>query len=162
MSKKKILVSACILGEQVRYNREILTDCPSILKQWEQAGRVIPVCPEILGGLPVPRSPAEIQGGGGEDVLAGNAKVVDINGQDVTLAFLMGAMETLRLAKENGIEYAILKARSPSCGNNVIYSGSFTGRLIEGQGVAAALCKQSGIQVFNEKEIDQIASLMDS
>jgi uncharacterized protein YbbK (DUF523 family) len=162
MRLKKILVSACLLGEPVRYDSDILPGCPLILKEWEQEGRVIPVCPEILGGLPVPRSPAEIQGGGGEDVLAGNAKVIDINGQDVTDAFLAGARETLRLAKENDIKYAILKARSPSCGNKVIYNGNFTGRLIEGQGVAAAVCKQSGIQVFNEKEIDQITSLMDS
>ena len=161
MSKRKILVSACLLGELVRYNSEILPDCPSILKEWEQAGRVIPVCPEILGGLSVPRAPAEIQGGEGKDVLAGNARVMNINGQEVTQAFLSGAREALQLAEENGIAYALLKACSPSCGNKIIYDGSFTGSLIEGQGVTAALIKQSGIQVFNEKEIDKIASLID-
>ena len=161
MSKRKILVSACLLGELVRYNSEILPDCPSILKEWEQAGRVIPVCPEILGGLSVPRAPAEIQGGEGKDVLAGNARVMNINGQEVTQAFLSGAREALQLAEENGIAYALLKACSPSCGNKIIYDGSFTGSLFEGQGVTAALIEQSGIQVFNEKEIDKIASLID-
>ena len=161
MSRKKILVSACLLGEMVRYNSEILPDCPSILKDWEQAGWVIPICPEITGGLPVPRAPAEIQGGEGSDVLAGNAKVVNINGQDVTHAFLTGAREALRLAEENGVEYAILKARSPSCGNIMIYDGSYTGGLTEGQGVSAALLAQSGIQIVNEEEIATVVHLMD-
>ena len=161
MSKKKILVSACLLGELVRYNSEILPDCPSILKEWEQARRVIPVCPEILGGLPVPRAPAEIQSGSGKDVLAGNASVMNINGQDVTQAFCSGAREALRLAEENDVAYAILKARSPSCGNKRIYDGSFSGTIIEGQGVTAALLEQSGIQVFKENDIEKVASLMD-
>ena len=158
---KKILVSACLLGELVRYNREILPDCPSILKEWEQAGRLISVCPEILGGLTVPRSPAEIQGGNGKDVLVGKARVMNINGQDVTQSFLAGAREALRLAEENGIEYAILKARSPSCGNKAIYDGSFSGTIIEGQGVTAALLGQSGIQVLNEDDIEKIVSIFE-
>ncbi|MFN2235157.1 MAG: DUF523 domain-containing protein [Anaerolineales bacterium] len=162
MSKKKILVSACLLGELVRYNSEILPDCPSILKDWEREGRLILVCPEILGGLPVPRAPSEIQGGEGKDVVAGIAKVININGQNVTNAYLTGAREALRLAEENGVEYAILKAHSPSCGNQMIYDGSFTGSFTEGQGVTAALLVHSGIQVFNEKEIDQIALMIDA
>jgi uncharacterized protein YbbK (DUF523 family) len=160
MSKKRILVSACLLGELVRYNNEILPECPSILKEWEQEGRLIPVCPEILGGLPVPRDPAEIQDGEGKDVFAGIAKVININGQDVTQAFLTGARETLRLAEENDVAYAILKARSPSCSNRVIYDGSFSGGLIEGQGVTAALIERAGIHVFNEYEIDLVTRLM--
>ena len=161
MSRKKILVSACLLGESVRYNREILPDCPLILKEWAQEGRVIALCPEVLGGLPVPRAPAEIQDGDGKDVLAGNTRVMNINGQDVTQAFLSGAREALRLAEENGVAYAILKARSPSCGNKMVYDGSFTSSVIEGQGVTAALLEQSGIQIFDEDEIDQIACLID-
>ena len=161
MSRKKILVSACLLGELVRYNHKILPDCPSILKEWEQAGRLIAVCPEVLGGLPVPRAPAEIQGGNGNDVLAGKACVINIQGQDVTQAFLTGAREAMRLAEENGIEYAILKARSPSCGNKAIYDGSFSGRIIEGQGVTAALLEQSGIKVLNEGHIEKVASIFD-
>jgi uncharacterized protein YbbK (DUF523 family) len=160
MSRKKILVSACLLGEPVRYNGEILPDCPSILKEWELEGRLMPVCPEILGGLPVPRAPAEIRAGEGKDVAAGIAKVININGQDVTDAFLEGAREALRLAEENGVAYAILKARSPSCGNKMIYDGSFSGVLTKGQGVTAALLAQSGILVFNENDIEKVASLI--
>ena len=161
MRNKKILVSACLLGDLVRYNSEILPDCPSILKKWDQEGLVIPVCPEVIGGLSVPRAPAEIQGGEGKDVVAGIAKVININGQDVTDAFLTGARETLRLARESGAEYAVLKARSPSCGRKMIYDGSFSSRLIEGQGVTAALLEQSGIQVYNENDIEKVASLID-
>ena len=161
MSSKKILASACLLGELVRYNHEILPKCPLILKEWEQDGRVIAVCPEVIGGLPVPRAPAEIQGGDGKGVLAGKACVINIQGQDVTQAFLTGARETMRLAEENDIEYAILKARSPSCGKKAIYDGSFSGRLIEGQGVTAALLEQSGIQVLNEDDIEKVASIFD-
>ena len=95
MSRKKILASACLLGELVRYNREILPDCPLILKKWEQEGRLIAVCPEVLGGLPVPRAPAEIQGGNGNDVLAGKACVINIQGQDVSQALLTGAREAM-------------------------------------------------------------------
>lgn len=160
MNPKKILVSACLLGEKVRYDGEILPDCPSILKEWESQGWVIPVCPEVVGGLPVPRPPAEIQSGDGKDVVAGIAKVIDINGKDVTNAFLTGAREALRVAEENGVEYAILKARSPSCGSMVTYDGSFSSKIIEGQGVTAALIARMGIQVFNEDEIDQVSSLI--
>jgi uncharacterized protein YbbK (DUF523 family) len=158
MNRNKILVSACLLGENVRYNSKILPDCPSILKEWDQEGRLIPVCPEIIGGLSVPRAPAEIQSGDGKDVLSGNAKVKNIKGQDVTQAFLTGAREALRLAEESGVAYAILKANSPSCGNQMIYDGSFSGSLIEGQGVTAALLAQSGIQVFNENDIEKVTS----
>ena len=150
MSRKKILVSACLLGEKVRYDGEIFPDCPSILKEWEREGLVIPVCPEVAGGLSIPRPPAEILGGGGKDVVAGTAKVIDINGKDVTQEFLRGAREALRLAEENGVEYAILKAHSPSCGSKMTYDGSFSGKLIEGQGVTAALIERMGIQVFKE------------
>jgi len=160
MNRKKILVSACLLGEQVRYDGEILPNYPPILKEWEKLGSVIPVCPEVTGGLPIPRPPAEIQGGDGKDVVAGTSKVMDINGKDVTTEFLIGAREALRLAEENDVEYAILKALSPSCGGKMTYDGSFSGSLKEGQGVTAALLGKMGIQVYNEDEIDQVANLI--
>ena len=158
MNRKRILVSACLLGGRVRYDGEILPNCPPILKEWEKLGLVIPVCPEVAGRLPIPRPPAEIQIGEGKDVLAGTSKVMDINGKDVTTEFLIGAREALRLAEENGVEFAILKARSPSCGSKMTYDGSFSGNLKEGQGVTAALIGKLGIQVFNEDEIDQIVN----
>jgi uncharacterized protein YbbK (DUF523 family) len=158
---KKLLVSACLLGELVRYDGEILSICPPILKEWENRGLVIPVCPEVAGGLPTPRPPAEIQVGDGKDVVAGEAKVIDINGKDVTNAFLSGAKEALRLAEENDVKFAILKARSPSCGSKQTYDGSFSGSLKEGQGVTAALLEKMGIRVFNENEIEQVAELIE-
>ena len=160
MNRKKILVSACLLGEQVRWDNEILPNLSPILKEWEKQGLIISVCPEVAGGLPIPRPPAEIQNGDGKDVVDGTAKVVDINGKDVTNAFLKGAREALGLVEENGIEFAILKALSPSCGSKMTYDGSFSESLIQGQGVTAALLENKGIQVFNEDEIDQVATLI--
>ena len=157
---KKILVSACLLGEKVRYDGEIPPDRSPNLEEWDKLGLVIPVCPEVAGGLPIPRPAAEIQGGDGEDVLDGAATVSDINGQDVCKAFLTGAKVALRLADENGVRCAILKARSPSCGSKMINDGSFSGRLKEGRGVTAALLERMGIQVYNEEEIDQVVRLM--
>lgn len=160
MNRQKILVSACLLGEQVRYDSEILPNCPPILEEWAKLGLIIPVCPEVAAGLPIPRPPAEIQSGDGKDVVLGTAKVIDINGKDVTDAFLKGAKEALRLVEENGIEYAILKAWSPSCGSKVTYDGSFSDTLKKGQGVTAALLQSKGIQVYNEDEIDRVAELI--
>ncbi|MCK4471604.1 MAG: DUF523 domain-containing protein, partial [Anaerolineae bacterium] len=115
-------------------------------------GDVLPFCPEVAGGLPTPRPPAEIQGGDGGDVLEGRARVVNIEGKDVTAEFLAGARKALRVAQRWDIKEAILKARSPSCGVGPIYDGSFSGRLVEGDGVTAALLKREGIIVRNEDE----------
>jgi uncharacterized protein YbbK (DUF523 family) len=160
MKKKKILVSACLMEELVRYDGEILPNCPPILKEWEKQGFVIPVCPEVAAGMPTPRPPAECQSGDGKDVVAGKAKVVEINGKDVTNEFITGAKEALRLAQENDVVCAILKALSPSCGSKQTYDGSFSDVLIEGQGVTAAMLEKMGIRVFNENEIEQVAELI--
>ena len=162
MNKKKILVSACLMGELVRYDNEILPNLPPILKEWADLGLIISVCPEVAGGLPIPRPPAEIQSGDGKDVVLGDAKVVDINGKDVTNEYLKGAREALRLVEENGIEFVILKAWSPSCGSKLTYDGSFSETLKKGQGVTAALLTRSGIQVYNEDDIDRVANLVSS
>jgi uncharacterized protein YbbK (DUF523 family) len=161
MKQKKILVSACLMGELVRYDGEIHSNCPPILREWGKRGLVVPVCPEVAGGLPIPRPDAQIQSGDGKDVVAGKAKVIDINGKDVTDAFLTGAKEASRRAGENGVECAILKARSPSCGSKQIGDGSFSGVLIEGQGVTAALLEKTGIRVYNENEIDQVVKFLE-
>ncbi len=144
----------------MRYDSEIFSTISPVLAEWRRLGWIIPVCPEVAGGLPVPRPPAEIQGGDGKDVVDGTGQMIDINGKDVTHAFLTGAREALRLAEENGVEFAILKARSPSCGSKMTYDGSFSGKLKTGQGVTAALIESIGIQVFDEDEIDQAASLI--
>ena len=100
-----------------------------------------------MGGLPVPRSPAEIQNGNGADVLSGRARVVTLNGVDVTSEFLKGAHEALRIAKAVGAEEALLTEKSPSCGCGEIFDGSFSDKFIVGDGVTAALLKQNGIRV---------------
>ena len=145
-----LLVSACLVGIPCRYDGG---SCPnSQLQAWAVQGHILPLCPEVLGGLPTPRPPAEIRGGDGGDVLEGWARVMNTEGKDVTAEFLVGAKKALRIAQRWNIKEAILKARSPSCGVDRIHDGSFSGRLIEGDGVTAALLKREGIIVKNEEE----------
>jgi len=144
------LVSACLVGIPCRYDGGT---CPhDKLQALAAQGDVLPICPEVVGGLPTPRPPAEIQGGDGGDVLDGQAQVVNVEGQDVTTEFLAGAQMALRVARRWGIKKAILKARSPSCGVGQIYDGSFSGRLVEGDGVTAALLRREGVMVRSEEE----------
>lgn len=149
-----IIVSACLLGENCKYNGG--NNESKRLKDLLKDYRIIPVCPEILGGLSTPRKPNEIIGGMGEQVLAGLAIVSDKYGEDNTAMFVRGAEETLKTAKKFNVKYAILKEKSPSCGRNYIYNGTFTGELIEGMGVTAQLLEDNGIRVYNENNIEQI------
>ena len=139
-----LLVSACLLGVPCRYNgsskgipglRERLSGCA-----------LFPVCPEVLGGLPTPRPPAERVGD----------RVRTRDGRDVTEAYLRGARAALRVARENGCAVALLKERSPSCGCGLIYDGSFSGVLSPGSGVAAELLAQNGIRVIGESRLDAL------
>lgn len=123
---------------------------PCCKQLWDE-GKAILVCPENLGGLHIPRPPAEIVGGDGYDVLTRRAFVKDKLGTDVTEAFLKGAQEVSLLARQHGISMAILKERSPSCGGVKIYDGTFSGTVKPGVGVTAALLKQNGIKVFSEE-----------
>jgi uncharacterized protein YbbK (DUF523 family) len=143
------LVSACLLGEACRYNGSAAS-VPLPLNILE-AVEVIPICPECLGGLAIPRPPAEIVGGDGEDVLAGTAQIIDSEGRNRTEPFLLGAAKVLEMAEVHGVKGAILKARSPSCGQGKIYDGTFSNRLIDGDGVLTALLKKHGIQVWTEE-----------
>jgi len=146
-----LLVSACLVGIPCRYDGG---SCPhDQLQALAARGGVLPFCPEVGGGLPTPRPPAEIQGGDGGDVLEGQARVVNVEGKDVTAEFLAGAREALRIARRWGVQEAVLKARSPSCGVGQIYDGSFSGRLVEGDGVTTALLKREGIIVKSEEEM---------
>ncbi|MBR0425104.1 MAG: DUF523 domain-containing protein [Clostridia bacterium] len=131
-----ILVSACLAGFRCRYDAKIAID--ETVAEWVRRGEAIPVCPELLGGLPCPRVPCERRADG---------RVVASDGTDRTDAFTLGAEETLRIARLYGCERAVLKARSPSCGGNGIYDGTFTGTLTDGEGVTAALLRQNGIAV---------------
>lgn len=154
---QKILVSACLLGEAVRYDGAAHGPFAQ-LQAWQAEGRVLALCPEMAGGLPTPRPPAEILGGQGRAVLAGQQVVRDCHGRDVSAAFRAGAARALALVREQGIGMAVLKARSPSCGNRQTYSGEFSGRLVEGAGVTAAALQAAGVVVFNEYELEQAAA----
>lgn len=151
----KLLVSACLLGQKVRFDGADKDQGDKLLKQLIARDRVVAICPEVAGGLGVPRLPAEIQHGDGAMVLANRAKVLNAAGEEVTEAFVSGARQALALAQEQGIKVAILKARSPSCGNEQIYDGTFSKALRDGQGVTAALLERHGIKVFNEAQINE-------
>ena len=152
----KVLVSRCLLGHRVRYDGGASGPYAQ-LARWQAEGRVIALCPEVAGGLPTPRAPAEIPGGQGLDVLNGKAPVMTSEGEDVTAAFMDGAQQALALVNRHGIRIAILKANSPSCGNVQTYDGSFSGVKVECQGVTAALLAGAGVQVFSELQLDDAA-----
>ncbi|MFA7363110.1 MAG: DUF523 domain-containing protein [Aminobacteriaceae bacterium] len=140
----KILVSACLLGIACRYDgsgaqsREILSFMGSCF--------FIPVCPEIMGGLPTPRDPAEIYGG----------RVKTIRGIDVTDNYERGALQVLNLSLLYGCRRALLKERSPSCGAGMIYDGSFSGRLVPGEGITAGLLRRNGMKVIGESSVKEL------
>lgn len=142
----KLLVSACLLGVNCRYNAEPKALPDDLLSRLLERHTVVPVCPEQLGGLTTPREPSERQG----------ARVVMRSGRDVTAAYARGAQEALRLARQFGCTAAVLKERSPSCGHGEIYDGTFTGTRTAGDGVTAALLLENGIAVYSESEIDQL------
>ncbi|MBP1918785.1 DUF523 domain-containing protein [Youngiibacter multivorans] len=137
---EKIVVSACLLGEKVRYDGtgKSVEEIIALSGKYE----LIPVCPEVLGGLPIPRPKSEIRDG----------RVFSIDGRDVTLEFKSGAEKVLRLCLESGATKAILKAKSPSCGKGRIYDGTFGGILIEGNGIACDLLLENGIEVYDEND----------
>jgi len=137
----------------VRYDGAAATVTSTILDRWILEGRLVSFCPEVAGGFPVPRPPAEIEGDGGSAVLRGEAKVCDESGRDVTTFFVDGAHEALRAAGNQGVRLAILKDESPSCGSSLIHDGGFTGNLIPGIGVTTALLENHGIRVFSEQQI---------
>ncbi|VVM99598.1 hypothetical protein PS645_03218 [Pseudomonas fluorescens] len=149
-----ILVSRCLLGHRVRYDGGASGPFDQ-LQQWLDEGRVVPLCPEVAGGLPTPRAAAEIPGGQGSEVLDGRAAVITTDGEDVSTQFLSGAFQALTLVREHGIRVAVLKANSPSCGNLFTYDGTFSGVKVSGEGVTAALLKRHGVQVFSELELPQ-------
>ncbi len=148
-----LLISACLLGENVKYNGG--NNYCKLLKKYKNLGLFLPVCPECLGNLPVPRPPAEIKNGTGHMVLEGEAKVLDKSGRDITENFINGAEAVLELAQQAGIKYAILKARSPSCGAGKIYNGNFDGTLIGGDGITAALLKKHGLKIYTELDLTE-------
>lgn len=151
---ESILVSACLLGEAVRHDGRDKRCDNEILERWLREGRVVPICPEVAGGLPVPRPPAEIANrAGGAAVLDGKGQVRDINGRDVTDIFIKGAEQALSRARSRRIRVAVLKEGSPSCGSSYTYDGTFTKERNPAPGVTAALLRKNGLQVFSETQL---------
>lgn len=147
----KILISACLYGHAVRYDGKAKRLSDDIFEKWQKEGRLIPVCPEVAGGLPVPRAPSEIT----------RNKVINSDGIDVTAEYTKGAEYALELADEHEIAFAVMKEGSPACGSSRIYDGSFTGTKIPGEGMAVRLLRQSGYEVFNELQLEQAQALLD-
>ena len=139
-----ILVSHCFFGEPCRYDGASRVD-RQVLELHRMGHNLIPVCPEVMGGLDTPRPPAELQPDG---------RVMNRQGEDVTEAYRRGAELALKIARENGCTIAILKARSPSCGSGEIYDGTFSGALTSGFGVTAQLLREAGITVMDEEHLD--------
>lgn len=149
---ERVLVSACLLGEPVRYDGTAATVEHPVLEQWRAEGRIVSCCPEVAVGLPVPRSCVELEG-------ADQALTRD--GEDVTAAFQAGARMARDLCRSLGVRIAILKDRSPSCGSRWIHDGTFTGTLVKGQGWTAALLRQDGVEVFSEDQWEEAACCLE-
>jgi uncharacterized protein YbbK (DUF523 family) len=154
----KILISSCLLGENVRYdgdNSSIAYNSSFTFSQKERfmdmlcSNEIYSFCPEVSGGLSTPRTPAEIVSREKPFI------VKDKDGKDVTINFLLGAKNTLDLCKSENIKVALLKSNSPSCGNTQIYDGTFTSNLVEGQGMTAKLLIENGVTVFNETQMKE-------
>jgi len=140
----RVIVSACLLGSPVRPDGGDKKLEHPVLRRWLEEGRIVSACPEMLGGLPAPRPPAEIRAG----------RVVTRDGEDVTRAFEEGARATAALADADRIRVAVLKEGSPSCGSSLVHDGTFRGTKIPGEGVTAALLRGRGIAVFSEDELE--------
>jgi uncharacterized protein YbbK (DUF523 family) len=149
---EKILVSACLLGERVRYDGGAATSDERQLQRWLDEGRVVSFCPEVAGGLGTPRPRAERRG----------SLVITEYGADVTAAFARGAALALETARRLHIRIAVLKEGSPSCGSSEIHDGTFAGQRTAGAGVTTDLLRASGIRVFSDRQIaDADACLAD-
>lgn len=149
----KILISRCFLGDNVRYNSKILSFKHPLLMLWQQQKRFINICPEVAGGLTVPREPAEMQYNSNE--------VITKSGINVSTQFNLGAQQALALCLQHKIRFALLKESSPSCGSTFIYDGSFTNKKITGQGITSKLLTQNGIKVFSENTLEVLEALLD-
>ena len=159
--KEKILASACLLGENVRFDGKILKITDERIFKWAKEKRFVPICPETMSGLLVPRVPCEIEPGKtAQDVLEGKGKILGQDGRDYTEDYLFGAQASVNLAKRHHVRVAILKQRSPSCGTHQVYDGYFSSNLVDGTGITALLLQQSGVKVFDETQLDEVEALL--
>ena len=145
--RPEFLISACLAGIECTYKGKNNLKAP--VRRLFLSSRAVAVCPEVMGGLSVPRENAEIIGG----------RVITSSGKDITKNCLAGSRIALRLAKRYGIRKAILKASSPSCGYGLVYDGTFSGTLTKGSGILAGLLAKNGIKVMDEKSFGQLKSL---
>lgn len=150
---QKILVSACLLGEAVRYDGRDNLLHDALMGLWREQGRLVPLCPEVAGGLGVPRAPVEI-------IRLEPLELLTRDGADVTAAFRRGAEAALDLVHTHAIRIAILKEGSPSCASSSIYDGSFSRRKLSGQGVTTVLLRAHGVAVFSEHELARVAAAL--
>jgi uncharacterized protein YbbK (DUF523 family) len=141
----KIIVSACLVGEKCRYDGKSKPNAKII--KLAKENKAIPVCPEVLGGLPTPRARAEIESGDGVSVLKGKSRIINSSGEDVTEEYIKGAYEVLEIVRKENVTRAILKSKSPSCGVTIVNK---FGQSVSGMGVTAALLKKNGI-ILEEK-----------
>lgn len=155
MTKASVLISSCLLGNKVRYDGGDQRLEHPIINTLHEAGVLISVCPEMLGGLGCPRPPAEIEpGADGIAVLEGKARVMDMNGKNVTDNYIAGAQATLKIALSHDAKLSILKEYSPSCGTTLISDGHFRHQRVPGMGVAAALLVNNNIKVFSDQQLE--------
>ena len=152
---RRILVSACINGSPIRFNRTNVEVTSPIWDLWVDEGRLVPFCAELASGFPVPRAPAEIIGGEGSDVICGVGSVLEDNGTDVTDQFMEGARLAVAHALRNRCVAAVLTDGSPSCGSTYIYDGGFAGGTKSGRGVVAQMLSDAGIEVFSEDQLEE-------
>lgn len=141
MKSAVYVVSACLAGTPCRYNGTSHA-CAQVMELVAQ-GQAVPLCPEVLGSLPVPRLPCELY----------NGKVIDAQGHDHTQAFMLGAKAALDKALQSGATAAILKSRSPSCGVGAVYDGTFSKKLVPGHGLWAELLLEAGFSLFTEESL---------
>ncbi len=153
MPLTRVLVSACLLGQKVRYNGSDKRLENRLIAQWQQQGRIVPICPEVAAGLPTPRPPAEIRPFDG--------RIFDDTGADETETFETGAMIALTVAQREGCKFALLTDGSPSCGATFIYDGTFSGTQIPGEGRTVSLLRRHGIHVFAPTQIEALANALD-
>jgi len=153
-----VLISRCLLGEHCRYEGRLKPSILEHLAQYQvtaQHVRWVPICPEVDGGLPVPRQPCEIcPGSTASDVLSGRSKICSCHGDDASDPYVRGAKLAVIAAQTLGAQFALLKARSPSCSPDCIYDGTFSGRLVPGRGIAAQALADVGIELFSEETVE--------
>lgn len=157
---RKVLVSGCLGGAPLRWDASGVDVASPVWERWVAEGRLVPLCPELAAGFPMPRPPAGIVGGSAADVLVGSAAVHEDSGRDVSHMFVDGARRALARAQQSGVALAVLVDGSPTCGTSLVYDGTFSGGMVAGRGVAAELLAGAGIPLFSQYELLEADALL--